>query len=327
MDAVLCAGDLFDDPFPEPEWWQGLIRLLKKWDWSSRPVFLLPGNHDPLTANSVYDSSHPFRAALPHGVHVVDRRDFCYEISAEAVLYATPCTSKAGEQDLASQLPLRGEEDPRIRIGMVHGQTFDIPGSQTNFPIAKDAATQRGLDYLAVGDTHAFREVPPGAVVPTIYPGTPEQTRFGEQETGFVSLVCFRRTGRKPIIEKHAVGRWVWKEERYTDLASLRRLRDRDDLDRTVLRLNVDMSVTLQEYDEVNSILNELKGTTAAHGRVGVMQIDRTRLSLAPTSVDEFPPEMPDILKKVVQRLQQGGEHAEVANRALYHLYKTVRGS
>ena len=38
--------------------------------------------------------------------------------------------------------------------------TFDMPGYQTNFPIARDATAQRGLDYLAVGDTHGYREIP-----------------------------------------------------------------------------------------------------------------------------------------------------------------------
>ena len=111
-------------------------------------------------------------------------------LSEEAVLYAEPCRSQAGADDLASRLPPRAPGDQRIRIGLAHGQTFDIAGYQTNFPIGSDAAQKQGLNYLAIGDTHAFRELPPKAT-PTVYPGAPEVTKFGELDAGFVAVVFF----------------------------------------------------------------------------------------------------------------------------------------
>jgi hypothetical protein len=57
-----------------------------------------------------------------------DRDDFTYEIAPNAVLYARPCRSKAGENDLAMALPAREPGDERLRIGCVHGCTFDIGG-------------------------------------------------------------------------------------------------------------------------------------------------------------------------------------------------------
>jgi DNA repair exonuclease SbcCD nuclease subunit len=53
-----------------------------------------------------------------------------------------------------------------------------------------DTAQRRGLSYLAIGDTHAFRELPPKAN-PTVYPGAPEATKFGEFDAGFVAVVFF----------------------------------------------------------------------------------------------------------------------------------------
>ncbi|MCP4660371.1 MAG: DNA repair exonuclease, partial [bacterium] len=189
VDAVLCAGDLFDDPQPAPEWWQGLAERFRKRGWSDRPVFLLPGNHDPLTPQSVYSPEHPFRRELPEWVHVVDRDDYSFELSPKAVLYATCCRSKAGGKDPALSLPGREPGDERLRIGMAHGQTFNMKGYQTSFPIAEDAAERRGLDYLAIGDTHSFREVNPEAMAPIVYPGAPEATKFGEPEAGYVAIV------------------------------------------------------------------------------------------------------------------------------------------
>jgi DNA repair exonuclease SbcCD nuclease subunit len=184
VHAVLCAGDIFDDPDPSQDFWEGLARAFQARGDQHPPVFLVPGNHDPLTQESVWWPSHPFRAKLPRWVHVVDRDDFTFEISSQAVLYARPCRSKAGQKDLAMDLPAREAGDERLRIGCVHGSTFDVQGYQTNFPIRRDAGVARGLDYLAIGDTHSFRDVTVDLPVPTVYPGAPEPTSFDEAGPG-----------------------------------------------------------------------------------------------------------------------------------------------
>jgi DNA repair exonuclease SbcCD ATPase subunit len=74
------------------------------------------------------------RRLLPAWVHVVDREGFALDLSPDAVLHAVPCRSQAGEKDLARQLPARAAGDERLRIGLVHGMTFDLAGHETNFP-------------------------------------------------------------------------------------------------------------------------------------------------------------------------------------------------
>ncbi|HTE55220.1 MAG TPA: DNA repair exonuclease [Kofleriaceae bacterium] len=326
VNAVLCAGDLFDDPTPEQEWWEGLANLFQERHWSDRPVFLLPGNHDPITSKSVYGAEHAFRHALPPWVHVVDRDDFSYEISPDAVLYACPCRSLAGDRDLALALPDRQPGDPRIRIGLAHGSTFDIPGCQTNFPIARDAVEQRGLNYLAVGDTHSFREVPPGARMPTVYPSAPEQTNFGEEDAGYAALVFFRRSGGRPAIHRERVGQWSWREAHVTSLDELRRLATDDGLRQTVLRLTLELRVSLAEYDEAQRLIRELKGSSAAHGRVGVLQLDDQKLEVDTSQLGDLKASLPPVLAAVVDRLEQAqADDPQVAQRALYHLYRLVR--
>ena len=107
VNAILCVGDIFDDPDPAPDFWQGLAKIFRAHPGPHPPLFLVPGNHDPLTPESVWAPGHPFRAQLPEWVHVVDRDDFMFELSPAAVLYARPCRSKAGENDLAMALPAR----------------------------------------------------------------------------------------------------------------------------------------------------------------------------------------------------------------------------
>jgi DNA repair exonuclease SbcCD nuclease subunit len=325
VNAVLCAGDLFDDPAPAEIWWRELLRLFERRNWRDRPVFLLPGNHDPLQPESVWAEGHSFRRGLPSWVHVVDRDNYEFPLSEEAVLYGTPCRSQAGADDLASRLPRREPGDRRIRIGLVHGQTFDIAGHQTNFPIAADAAEQRGLSYLAIGDTHAFRELPP-KTSPAVYPGAPEATSFGEKDAGFVAVVFFPRQGRPPLIQKRPIGRWRWRDERCHNLDELEALRVQD-LKDCVLRLTLTMEVNVAQMDRIEAILVELKGSAATHGKAGVLQLDRTGLELNTSDTGFFDANLPDVLQSVAARLQARGQEPEgaIARWALYHLYKTVR--
>ncbi len=327
VDAILCAGDVFDEPQPARTYWEGLAQRLTRAD-PSRPIFLLPGNHDPLRRDSVYDPSHPFRASLPPFVKVVDTRNFTAPLK-DAVLVASPCTSAAGQEDLALALPAREPGDDRLRVGMVHGSTFDLPRYEANFPIARNAAVLRGFDYLAIGDTHAFRDVQPDSPVPVVYPGTPETTTFGETDTGYVAIVRLTRRGRRPHVLRERVGRWRWRDETLQDMASLRRLHESAS-PQDVLRLRLDLAVTIQERHEVEQILAELRGTEAISPRAGVVEVDTQNLRLVADAVEgEFPHDLPSTLAQAVALLRQRAAsptEGEQAKTALYHLWKIVHG-
>ena len=326
VDAVLCAGDLFDDQRPDEQWWQGLLSEFRRRSWT-RPVVLLPGNHDPLTPHSIYAPGSPFRRGLPEYVHVVDSDEFELPLGTVAVVYGRPCRSHAGQTGLAASLPARAAGDERIRIGLIHGQTFDLEDHQTTFPIERNAAVERGLDYLAIGDTHGYREVEPDAAVPTIYPGAPEATRFGEAGSGHVAVVFFPRDrARRALVEREAVATWSWREESCRSLEELRRLRDDRNMRKTVLRLTLEMRLPLHEYDEADRIMTELEGSLSSHPRVGVLIADRSGLRLDAADSPQFAEGLPEVLQAVVQRLNEhAADEPEKAERALHHLYRLVR--
>src|ERR1700730_9022029 len=331
VNAMVCVGDIFDDPEPAQDFWDGLARTFQEHAGEHAPLFLIPGNHDPLTQESVWAAGHPFRSRLPAWVHVVDRDDFMYEIAPNAVLHARPCRSKAGENDLAMALPGREPGDERLRIGCVHGSTFDIDGYQTNFPIRRDAGVQRGLDYLAIGDTHSFRDVTENLPVPTVYPGAPEPTTFDDVGAGRVAIVALFRRGLRPRVDPEPVAFWRWIDVRCRDMNELRNLLATPDLDRCVVRLHLDMTVSLSEESEVIRILRELRGTEATHGRVGILVEDLTNLRLQAGSGEAFPEDLPLVLKDTVARLESlvmdAIDEAEKskATRALAHLYKLLQ--
>jgi len=104
-------------------------------------------------------------------------------------------------------------------------------------------------------------------------------------------------------------------------------------LDRHVVRLHLDMTVSLSEESEVERILRDLKGTDATHGRAGVLVVDRANLRLMVGSGDAFPDDLPPVLKDTVDRLDQliAGATDEPekskATRALSHLYKLLQNN
>jgi DNA repair exonuclease SbcCD nuclease subunit len=329
VNAVLCAGDLFDDPNPSPEWWGALAEQFKQRAWIDRPVFLLPGNHDPALPDSIWATGSKLRAALPGWVHVIDKASE-FSLGGNAVLYAVPCTSKAGQRDPTEQIPKRGPDDERIRIGMVHGSTFDIKDCQTNFPISRDAAIERGLDYLAIGDTHGFRFVPSDRrEPPTVYPGAPEPTAFDEKDPGNVALVYVNRR-RKAQVQPERVASWTWEEVRITSMTELRQLRARSDLARRVLALHVEMTVPAPDFEDADRILQELEGTHAKRGLVGILQMDRSALKLETATIDAYCRDLPEVFQSAIRRLLEETKvadprKAEVAHRALHHLYRLSR--
>lgn len=327
VHAVLCAGDLFDEPTPDRSWWQELAKLFGKRAWKDRPVFLLPGNHDPLTLDSIW-MKEQFRQMLPDYVHIVDRENFEHTLADGAVLYAVPCMSRAGQSDPTTKIPERAPGDTRIRIGMVHGSTFDALDCQTNFPIHADAALLRGLDYLAVGDTHGFRFVPPDRLrPPTIYPGAPEPTAYDEREPGHVAIVLMTRQ-REARVQKERVAYWTWEQARVDSLAELRALARRGDLHNRVLRLHIEMRVAAPEYEEAERLIEELIGTDAKHGKVGILELDRSELTLDTESVASHCASLPPVLQAAIERLRAQAEMPDAraaAERALYHLYRLSR--
>ena len=329
VDAVLCAGDLFDTPQPDEDFKTALLQVLGKLKWKQRPVFLLPGNHDPLVQDSVWRDP-TFRKALPDFVRIVDQELLEVALPNDCVLFAVPCRSRAGQDDPTASIPLRAAGDERVRIGLVHGSTFDAGDWKTNFPISKDAALERGLDYLAIGDTHGFRFVPPERKVPpTIYPGTPEPTAFDEQDAGHVALVFINRA-RKAMVQKRLVGQWKWEELTVKSMDELRLLAMRTDLASRVLRLTLDLRVTTPEYQEAEALLGKLEGSASTHAKVGVLELDREKLSLDLTDVETLSAGLPPVVQAAVKRLRLEAakpEQRAAAERALFHLFSLARSA
>jgi DNA repair exonuclease SbcCD nuclease subunit len=201
-----------------------------------------------------------------------------------------------------------------------------------NFPIARDAAAECGLDYLAIGDTHGFRDVTPDAHAPTVYPGAPEPTHFGEKKPGHAVVVYFPKDRRRrALVREEPVAHYAWEVTTVKSLEELETLAARD-LSQHVLRLVLELQARVDELDAIERILVELEGTEALHGKVGVLQVDRTRLVLQTKDLEGAFERAPDVLRSVATRLRTietapgtDAAQADVARRALYQLYRLTR--
>jgi len=327
VDAVLCAGDLFDSPDPGEPWWKALLTILRSLRWERRKIFMLPGNHDPLTRSSVWDPEHPFRRGLPSYVHVIDRENYEAPLSDDAVLYASPCRGASSSKDQAMGLPAREAGDARIRIGMVHGMTFDLEGYQANFPIRRDAAFERGFDYIALGDTHSFRDTATQGRPPMVYPSAPEPTRFGERNAGNVAMVLVTRNRRVQLREQ-PVARWTWREETVDDVDALQRL-SRENLRQTVLRLTVRGFFSPADFQAAEEICSRIVGGDLVDGLAGACLCDRTDMSLDAVGAERFFEECPDEIRTAAKRLEAMSltttPEAPIAKKALLKLYRLAR--
>ena len=330
VDAVLCAGDLFDDPTPAQDFWEGLAVTFRNQGGTHPPVFRAGQSRSAylrVRGRRVTRFDRNFRSGCTSSMMT----SFSMNLRLAQSSMRDPVRSKAGENDLAMSLPAREPGDARIRIGCVHGSTFDMDGYQTNFPISRDAGVHRGLDYLAIGDTHSFRDVTASSPVPTIYPGAPEPTTFDEPDAGYVALVALFRHGTRPRVSREPVAFWRWIDQRCRDLNELRTFMITPDLERHVVRLHLDMTVSVAEESEVERILRDLEGTDATHGRAGVLLVDKANLKLQAGSAGIFPDDLPPVLRDTIARLdrmiEESIDEAERsrATRALAHLYKLLQ--
>jgi DNA repair exonuclease SbcCD nuclease subunit len=249
VGLILIAGDMFEHNQVGTRTVSRAVQLLQ--DAAPIPVFILPGNHDWYDASSVYQ--RPEFAGDRAGNITVLREESPIEVANDCTLYPCPVTERWSYLDPTDWIPRR-EDDDTIRIGVAHG-TLPIPGEERILPIEPDTAQRKGLDYLALGHTHGLRRYDGGRVA---YPGTPEQTSFGEEGAGQVLLVTVERD-RPPQIEERQTASLAWEtiEVQLSDpvdesLADLReRIQSLEDGPRTLLRLELTGTVGADSLPQI----------------------------------------------------------------------------
>lgn len=271
-EFVVVSGDVFEHNQLAP---RDVSMALEAMRTVGVPVYLLPGNHDPLDASSVYTSAL-FLAECPDNVRVLVTDGVC-ELRPGLQLVAAPWRSKAPTRDLVGDVVEALPADGVIRIVVGHGGV-DVLDPDQHKPsligLARmEAALARGaIHYVALGDKHSRTEV--GSTGRVWYSGSPEVTNYDdvEPDPGHVLVVDIDDSdSRRPVrVEAHRVGLWRF--------ITLRRAVDGDrdvaDLDlnldylphkeRTVVRLALSGSLTVTDKATLDACIDRYARLFAA---------------------------------------------------------------
>ncbi len=267
-EFVVVAGDVFEHNQLSP---QVVSQSLEAMRAIGIPVYLLPGNHDPLDASSVYTSAL-FKAERPANVRVIDRAGV-HEVRPGLQIVAAPWRSKAPTTDLVADV-LRDLEglpsDAVTRVLVAHGGVDALDPDPTKPSLIRlagleDALARGAVHYVALGDKHSLTQV--GSSGRVWYSGSPEVTNFDdvEPDPGQVLVVDVDETDpQRPVtVDAQKVGRWRFVTL-HRQVDSSRDIADLDlnldlmpDKDRTVLRLAMIGSLTVTDRAALDACLDK----------------------------------------------------------------------
>lgn len=269
--AVVC-GDVFETNRVDR---RTVVRALDVLGASALPVHLLPGNHDPLDAGSVF-RSRTFRERCPPNVRVIDgTAPFTAAPGVEVV--GAPWTSKRPLTDLvaACTAPLPPAPAGVVRVVAAHGAVDALSPDRDDAAAISLAAAEAALGdgrvhYVALGDRHSLTDVGAGGRATGLvrYAGAPEATDYDEVAPGHVLVVDLGPGAC--AVTPHRVGRWRFLGEEFDlrgddDLDRVAaRLDGLADKDRTIVKLVLRGALTLRQRARLDGILAHARDLVAA---------------------------------------------------------------
>ena len=257
VDLALVAGDVFDMNSVEDN---TLRRIMNTLGQSEIPWLLLPGNHDPALAESVWTRME--RLGQPENVHFLITRNVVEFEELRVSVLGAPLCRRHEATDLTQFFDEVETPKDGYRIGVAHGSVQNrLPErAEATNPIDDTRAKKARLDYLALGDWHGTLEI----ADKTWYAGTPESDRFKDNDSGFALIVDIDRPGAAPKVKKHPVGKFRWA----TLEIELLRLEDLEALnaslqtlaknaENTLVRLKILGSLGLHERQELGALIGD----------------------------------------------------------------------
>lgn len=267
---VAVCGDAFESNQVDRK---TVVRALEALKEVPVPVWILPGNHDPLNEASVFSSKSFAQGKPPHVNVITDATPIQVEDNVELV--GAPWLSKRMAVNPFYEATVSLEPVTGVtRIILAHGivdlftPKKDDPGVLTADSL-EHVIRERMASFVALGDRHSRTKIGTGERI--WYSGTPEVTDFGEGEAGYVQII--ELDNDKVITTPVQVGQWrfVEKDRIYInsseDIEALRTiLEGLDQKERTVLRLNLVGSISLtqevtlrQSLDTIGEIFASFK--------------------------------------------------------------------
>lgn len=329
-EFVVVAGDVFETNQVDRTTVARAVDALQRF---SVPVLLLPGNHDPLDAGSVF-TSPAFAERCPEHVRVLDGHEPVTVADGVEVVGA-PWTSKDPLCDLAGAALAQLEPvTDRVRVLVAHGAADALAPHADDPALIRlggvDAALADGrVHVVALGDHHSVAEVGDSGRV--WYAGAPEPTDYREQRPGQALIVDVDAAGCE--VAPVAVGVWRFAAlERHidgeADIAAL--AAELDALPHkacTAVKLALTGTVTLSEAERLEAVLADAESRVAALERPARHQ----DVCVRPADGDFSDVSLTGYAAAARDRLQQvadgHGADADTAVDALALLLRLSRGT
>ena len=266
-EFVVVCGDVFESNQVQR---QVLVRAFEKLAaFPQLNFFLLPGNHDPLDASSIY-SSPTFIERCPENVKVLKGFEPVQAVPGVELVPA-PWPNKHPTTDLVEAACGRLEQTSSLRIVVGHG-AIDSMSPDPNDPkvIALERLEERiqaGLiHYVALGDRHSTTNV--GTTGRVYYSGAPEPTDYDETDPGNVLIVDLG-ADHVDVVVKH-IGTWRfrrrdWQMSSDKDIEALEGwLSSLEDKDRTIVRMSIVGQVSVAQKARLDEVLEHHTDLLAA---------------------------------------------------------------
>ncbi|MGV0990914.1 MAG: metallophosphoesterase family protein [Mycobacterium sp.] len=334
-EFVVVAGDVFDANQLAPRVVSQSLDAMRSIEV---PVYLLPGNHDPLDASSVY-TSPLFTAECPDNVTVLDRAGVL-QVRPGLEIVAAPWRSKKPTTDLTAEVLPDLPADGTARVLLAHGAVDVLDPDRENPAQISMAGITAAIGagtvhYVALGDKHSRTSVGDSGRV--WYSGSPEVTNYDHKEadSGHVLVVDLDldRPEHPVTVESRAVGTWRFLALR-RDVDNSRDIEELNlhldglpDKDRTVVKVGVVGTLTVTDRAALDSLIDR-------HARrfAGLRLWERnTGIAVMPSD-EEFDDLgiggfAADAVTELVQTARSDGADAGAARGALALLLRLKEGS
>lgn len=323
-EFVLVGGDVFESNQLDRSI---LVQAFEAFRTCRVPLVLLPGNHDPLDASSIYQAPL-FQQRCPSHVQVLTTSEPCEIIPGVEVIGA-PWRSKHPDRDLVAEACRGLEKRPegRYRLLVGHGAIAALNPDHQSLAAIDDQAlsrlvSEKVIDFAVLGDRHSTTQVTPHIW----YPGTPEVTSRRETNPGNILLVDLADAA--PRVEVLKTGRWSFQvlEETLMGRADVERLTDRldaiPDKERVALWLVLRGTLSMTDHARLEAQLREREPLFARLGQWG----RHTDLAVLPEAQDFSNIELTGFAAAAVAELRERAPEDPSARDALALLYRLVGG-
>jgi len=320
-EFVIVCGDVFESNAIDR---RTVARALEALAEVRVPVYLLPGNHDPLDGGSVYHS-RAFRDGAPPHVHVLESAQ-PLTVRPGLEIVGMPWMTKRPGRDLVAAAcetltPTRGV----TRIGAAHGAVDTLSPDRDDpariaLASAEAALAEGRLHFLALGDRHSRTEV--GSTSRIHYAGAPEPTDFTEIDPGFALVIDVDPD--HVVVQPHRIATWRFERHRSIPLASAADLEALEvtlaalpDKGRTILRLDFEGTLDLRGMARLEALLEHARDLFAC---IDIWEPDND-LAVLPADADFDALGLSGFAARATARLRAqatgAGEAADAARDAL----------